>query len=104
MQRRPAQVPQPRRLDKTRMTYIDAAIMVLKTARKPMTTADITAAAISKGFIRPRGKTPTATMSAALYSHARTLRTGIRREYRPGPNRAVRHSVRWVYKDILAGT
>jgi hypothetical protein len=81
------------------MTYLDAAIAVLKTARKPMTTADITAAALSKGFIHPSGKTPAATMSAALYVHARGTRTGVRREYRPGPTRAARDSVRWVYAD-----
>ncbi len=79
------------------MTYVDAAIAVLKTARKPMTTAEITAAALSKGFIKPSGKTPAATMSAALYVRARGARTPIRREYRRGPTRAARDSVRWAY-------
>ncbi len=85
--------------DRNRMTYLDAAIAVLRTARKPMTTADITATALTKGFIRPSGRTPAKTMSAALYIHARGARTGIRREYRPGPTRAARDSVRWVYAD-----
>ena len=75
------------------MTYFDAAIAVLKTARRPMTTVEITAAALSKGFIYPSGKTPAATMSAALYVHARGARAAIRRQFRPGPTRAARDSV-----------
>ena len=80
------------------MTYVEAAIAVLKAARKPMTAAEITEAALRKGLIQPRGKTPEATMSSALYTHTRDDReAALRREYRQGPNRAVRDSVRWLY-------
>ena len=79
------------------MTYLDAAIAVLNASRKPMTTAEITESAIRKGLIRPLGKTPNATMSATLYLHARDrAESAIRREYRPGPTRAARGSVRWA--------
>ncbi len=80
------------------MTYVDAAISVLKSSRKPMSSGAIAEAAIRKGLIRPRGKTPAATMSAALYLYARDEEVPVlRRDFRPGPTRAARDSVRWVY-------
>jgi hypothetical protein len=82
------------------VTYLAAAIAVLKASRKPMTTSAIVEAALRKGMIRPRGKTPVATMSATLYVHIRQLEAAaVRREYRPGPTRAARDSVRWLYVD-----
>lgn len=53
------------------MTYLAAAIAVLKTTGRPMTVREITAAALKKGLIKPRGRTPEATMSAALYRYVR---------------------------------
>lgn len=80
------------------MTYLEAALAVLKASRKPMTSADITQAALPKELIRPQGKTPVATMCAALYVYVRnTAAPVIRREYQPGPTRAARQSVRRLY-------
>ena len=80
------------------MTYVEAAISVLKSSRKPMSSGAITEAAVRKGLIRPRGKTPAATMSAALYIYARDDEAPVlRRDFRPGPTRAARDSVRWEY-------
>jgi hypothetical protein len=81
------------------MTYLEAALAVLKGSRKPMTAAEITKSAIDRGLISHPGKTPIWTMSAALYVHARDTRgSTLRREYRVGPTgRAARGSVRWVY-------
>jgi hypothetical protein len=80
------------------MTYVEAAIAVLRSARKPMTAAEITEAALRKGLIRSRGKTPKATMNSALYTYTRDDRDAVlRREYRQGPTRAVPDSVRWIY-------
>jgi HB1, ASXL, restriction endonuclease HTH domain len=80
------------------MTYLEAAVAVLKASRKPMTTEEITEAAIRKGLIHPRGKTPAATMSAALYRHLQEPDgVALRRDFQPGAARAARGSVRWRY-------
>lgn len=80
------------------MTYLAAAEAVLRTARRPLTVGEITGMAINGGLIRSKGRTPNATMSAALYTALKTASKGhIRREYKPGPTRAARDSVRWVW-------
>ena len=84
---------------RNRMSYVDAAVAILKAARRPLTVQEITEQALSKGFIKPGGKTPRASMSAALYLHVRDVReTHIRRVFRAGPTRAARDSVRWAYE------
>ncbi len=81
------------------MTYLEAAITVLKSAREPMTSGEITEAAIRKGLISPRGKTPEATMSAELYQRLKDAPRGdLRREFEAGRTRAVRNSVRWTLR------
>lgn len=76
-------------------TFLAAAIEVLRASGRPMTTREITDEALSRGLITTTGKTPDATMSASLYAAAN--RGGeIRRVSEPGPNRAVRGSVRWA--------
>ena len=79
------------------MTYRDAALAILRSARRPMTTREITDAALKKGLITTDGKTPEATMSAVLYRYVRDVKGAlIRREFTPGPTRAARESVRWT--------
>jgi HB1, ASXL, restriction endonuclease HTH domain len=79
------------------VTYLEAAVAVLKASRKAMTIGEITEAAIRKGLIHPRGRTPAATMSAALYRHLDDPAAALRRDFQPGAARAVRGSVRWRY-------
>ena len=78
------------------MMYYEAAVEVLKAARRPLTVQEITNQAIEAGLIAPRGKTPVATMSAALY------RPGSRRDLvkleDPGETRAKPGSVRWTLR------
>jgi hypothetical protein len=77
------------------MTFLQAAEEVLRKSKRPLTAEQITEIALDNGLLRPRGKTPTATMTAALYTapaDARLLRTS-----EPGKNRARRGSVRWSY-------
>jgi HB1, ASXL, restriction endonuclease HTH domain len=79
------------------VTYRDAALEILKSAERPMTASEIADAALKRGLITTRGKTPEATMSAALYRYIRDVKdASIRREFKPGPIRAVRESVRWT--------
>jgi HB1, ASXL, restriction endonuclease HTH domain len=49
------------------MTFLEAAEVVLRTARKPLTVREITETALRRGLLETHGKTPEATMSAALY-------------------------------------
>ena len=81
------------------MGYREAAIAVLKQATRPLTAAEITARAVQKGLIAPTGRTPEASMSAALYTYVVDEPTGsIRKVAEPGPTRAKRDSVRWEYR------
>ena len=57
--------------DAVSMTYLSAAQRVLKTVGRPVTTNELTSAAIRLGLIQPAGVTPEATMSAALYRFVR---------------------------------
>jgi len=81
------------------MTFRAAAEAVLKSARHPLTTREVTEMALKRGLIAPKGKTPEQTMSAVLYTAVRDKPEGtIRRLYRPGPTRAARDSVRWMWQ------
>lgn len=79
------------------MTYRDAALVVLRNSRRAMTATEIADAALKKGLITTRGRTPGQTMSAALYLYTRDVEdASIRREFKPGLIRARRESVRWT--------
>lgn len=69
------------------MTYLEAAVAVLKASRRATTTEEITDAAIRQGLINPCGKTPVQTMGAALYRHIYedAARPVLQRESQPGP-------------------
>jgi hypothetical protein len=77
------------------MTYFEAALTVLRRAKRPLTTREVLAAAVKAGLIMPKGKTPHATMAAALYDRAKSDPTLVKLE-KPGPRRAQRGSVRWT--------
>jgi hypothetical protein len=78
------------------VTFLQAAEAVLQRSKKPLTTVEITEIALQRGLLKTRGKTPTATMSAALYGASSD--GPIRRQFTPGKARAVRASVRWSYE------
>ena len=77
------------------MTFADAAATVLRNAQRPMSTEEITERALAHGLLNTTGKTPVATMAAALYRLGSN--DPIQRVYEPGPARAARGSVRWAY-------
>ena len=79
------------------MTYLQAAITVLRSNGRPMTVNEITAVAVARGLIHPAGKTPEATMGAVLYSYVREHPSAeIVRLFEPGAHRARWGSVRWA--------
>ena len=79
------------------MSYFEAAITVLAQVSKPLTTRELTEAAINDGLIKPKGKTPEATMSAALYTRLGMDERLVKLET-PGNTRAMRGTVRWTVR------
>jgi hypothetical protein len=79
------------------MTYFEAALQVLRSAKQPLTTAEITTRALERGLIAPRGKTPEATMAAELYRRLvidpQLVKTPAR-----GEKRAEAGTVRWALR------
>lgn len=60
-----------------------------------MTTKEITSLALERGLVNPRGKTPEATMAAALYRHAQKA-SDLQKLASAGSRRAKRGTVRWA--------
>jgi len=77
------------------MTYYEAALQVLRTAKRPLTVEEITDQAVERGLITPGGKTPQATMRATLYSGVHKHPELVKLE-EPGGGRAKPGSVRWT--------
>jgi hypothetical protein len=78
-----------------RMTYYEAALSVLRSAGRPLSTQEITELAVQRKLLAPGGKTPNATMSAALYARA-SDNGELVKVSAPGNRRAKRGSVRWT--------
>jgi hypothetical protein len=76
------------------MTFYEAALQILKSSSKPLTTREITERALERGLIVSRGKTPEASMAAVLYGRLGTDAQLVKIEDR-GPTRARRGTVRW---------
>jgi len=77
------------------MTFLQAAEEVLRSTKRPLSAREITELALQRGLIQSVGKTPAATMRAALYKAPAS--GSIQREFRRGRARAARGSVRWFY-------
>ena len=77
------------------MTFAEAAENILRDEGRPMTAKEITEIALMRRPIGSGGKTPIATMNAALYGLP--LGRPIEREFVAGARRAKRDSVRWSY-------
>jgi HB1, ASXL, restriction endonuclease HTH domain len=80
-----------------RMTYYEAALSVLRTTRRPLSTQEITDLALQRKLILPEGKTPHATMSAVLYTQVGDNSELVKIDV-PGKRRAKRGSVRWTVR------
>lgn len=81
-----------------RITYYDAALRVLRSAGRPLSTQEITELALERRMILPAGKTPHATMSAALYTRVGEDSEIVKIDV-PGNGRAKRGSVRWTLRN-----
>jgi HB1, ASXL, restriction endonuclease HTH domain len=78
------------------VTYLEAALTVLRTSGRAMTTREIVDEALARGLLSPKGETPISTMSAKLYGHVRDSADPlIERHARPGKTKAIPGSVTW---------
>ena len=77
------------------MTYLQAALTVLRESQRPLTSREIVERAMAKGLILMSGKTPESTMSAVLYTQV-AKGAPLTKVYEPGETRARRGSVRWT--------
>jgi hypothetical protein len=80
------------------MTFIEAAVEVLKRSKRPLTADEILSEAQRRGLLSSKGKTPKATLSAALYTNLKRKKSPFERVFKPGELRAKRGSVRWRLK------
>jgi hypothetical protein len=81
------------------MTFLQAAVAILRESSQPMTAQELAAAALSRGLMSTRGKTPEASIAAGLYLQVKRQPSGpLFRVADPGPNRARRGSVRWEWR------
>ena len=70
------------------MTYREAAVAVLREARRPLTAAEIVERALAKGLIRDPRSHSRRILASALYTAPPDV--PIRRVFRQGPTRAAR--------------
>jgi HB1, ASXL, restriction endonuclease HTH domain len=85
------------------MTYYQAAVKVLRSAQRPLTTREVADRALTQGLITPVGKRPHATMGAVLTRRAQTDPELVRIDERAS-NRAKRGSVRWTLRKATAAS
>jgi len=76
------------------MTYFEAALLVLRASRHPLSTSEILERIERQHLITVTGRTPLATLSATLYRHL-GKHPELHRELIPGAHRAARGTVRW---------
>jgi len=84
-------------MSETKLTYLEAVFHVLHEMGRPMTIREPIDSVIASGLIKPRGKTPEATMSAQLY---RTIQgdSRLKKLEESGTLRAKRGTVRWALR------
>jgi hypothetical protein len=81
------------------LDFFSAALEILRTDERPLTSGEIVQAALSRGLIRSSGRTPQKTMEARLYLAIRDdPECPVERIFEPGALRARRGSVRWRLK------
>lgn len=82
------------------MTFYEAALEILKSSRKPLTSREITQRALERGLIVSRGKTPRLTMTSELYTHVGIDPRLVKTEDRGPTGRTKAGTVRWTFREI----
>lgn len=82
--------------------FLAAALQVMSTTH-PMTAREITAEALRRGLLTTNGRTPEATLAAALYLEAKAETPRVQRQFEPGAMRAQRNTVRWLAAPRVGG-
>ena len=82
------------------MSFLKAAITVLKETGREMTATEVVRIALERGLVESSGRTPDATLTAQLYVHVRDHPQGpLRKIPEPGALRAKRESVIWAWRE-----
>ena len=82
------------------MSYVTAAIEVLRSEGHPLSAEQIIELIIKSRLISPTGQTPGKTLEAALYVGARDNPDfPVERLAKSGPKRAIRGSVKWALRE-----
>jgi hypothetical protein len=79
--------------------FLKAALVVLADSDRPLTGGEVLDRAILLGLVKSTGKTPVASLSAALYVEAKSNGSRVRKLSTPGLRRAARGSVKWTLAD-----
>jgi len=80
-------------------SFLEAAAAVLRAAKQPLSVVEIITEIHKRGLLTTRGRTPSNTMSAALYREVtRNPASRFVRLSEEGPHRARQGSVRWKLK------
>jgi hypothetical protein len=81
------------------VTYLEAALRLLRETGQTLTIREITERAMGERMIKTRGRTPAATMRAALYRELKSNPEGsLQKQSRPGAMRSQRGSVGFLVK------
>jgi hypothetical protein len=87
------------------MTYYEAALQILRSAKRPLTSREIFNRAVEKGLITAGGKTPRSTLGAALHKHLNDNPDLVKLEdLDPEGKRAKRGTVYWTLRHASAAT
>ncbi len=82
------------------MSFLEAAIFILKETGREMTASEVVRIALDRGLVKSSGRTPEATMAAQLYVHLREHPQGpLRKIAEPGAQRARRDTVRGAWRE-----
>jgi hypothetical protein len=85
------------------MTYFEAALLVLRASQEPLTTREILEQIQARNLITTTGKTPLATLSAALYRHL-GKHAELEHLSERGFERAIRGTVYWTVHSPTVAT
>ena len=82
------------------MSFLGAAISILKETGREMTATEVARIALERGLVESSGKTPDATLTAQLYVHLRDHPHGpLGKIAEPGALPARRSGVRWAWRE-----
>lgn len=82
------------------MTFLEAALLILREERRPLTSREVFDLAMAKGLLTTAGRTPERTLTSALYqAYAKRTPRMLQKLETRGEPRAARGTVRWQWHE-----